>query len=77
MVSTFGDTLVRNATVVGILLVIGLAVSAYFAARRRLTPAGAGGHGLNRAAQERVASAGSCGTFSALGSSSSRTTMSA
>ena len=36
VVSTFGDTLVRNATVVGILLVIGLAVSAYFAARRRL-----------------------------------------
>ena len=38
VVSTFGDTLVRNATVVGILLIIGLAVSAYVAARRRLTP---------------------------------------
>lgn len=38
VVSTFGDTLVRNATVVGILLIIGLAVAAYFAARRRLAP---------------------------------------
>ena len=37
VVATFGDTLVRNAAVVGILLIIGLAVSAYFAARRRLT----------------------------------------
>ena len=37
VVSTFGDTLVRNATVVGIVLIIGLAVSAYVAARRRLT----------------------------------------
>jgi hypothetical protein len=39
VVSTFGETLVRNATVVGLLLVIGLAVSAYLAARRQLTPA--------------------------------------
>ena len=38
VVATFGDTLVRNATVVGILLVIGLAVAAYVAARRRLAP---------------------------------------
>ena len=38
VVSTFSDTLVRNATVVGILLVIGLAVAAYVAARRRLAP---------------------------------------
>jgi hypothetical protein len=38
VVETFGDTLVRNALVVGILLVIGLAVAAYFAARRRLAP---------------------------------------
>ena len=33
VVATFGDTLVRNATVVGVLLVIGLAVAAYVAAR--------------------------------------------
>jgi hypothetical protein len=38
VVATFGDTLVRNALVVGILLVIGLAVAAYFAARRQLAP---------------------------------------
>ena len=38
MVATFGDTLVRNAMVVGILLVIGLAVAAYVTVRRRLTP---------------------------------------
>lgn len=38
VVSTFGDTLVRNATVVGIVLVIGLSVCAYVAARRRLSP---------------------------------------
>ncbi len=38
VVSTFTDTLVRNATVAGILLIIGMAVAAYFAARRRLTP---------------------------------------
>ena len=60
VVSTFGDTLVRNATVVGILLVIGLAVSAYFAARRRLDagraerprpePAAQARRGLGRAA---------------------------
>jgi hypothetical protein len=37
VVATFGDTLVRNAMVVGVLLVIGLAVAAYVAARRRLT----------------------------------------
>lgn len=36
--STFTDTLARDATAVGILLVVGLAVSAYLAARRRLTP---------------------------------------
>ncbi|HYN75180.1 MAG TPA: hypothetical protein VEV13_03200 [Candidatus Limnocylindria bacterium] len=39
--STFTETLVRNATVVGVLLVIGLAVAAYVAARRRLTPTSA------------------------------------
>ncbi len=38
VVATFGDTLVRNAMVVGMLLIIGLAVAAYFAARRRLAP---------------------------------------
>lgn len=38
VVSTFTETLVRNATVVGVLLVIGLAVAGYFTARRRLTP---------------------------------------
>ena len=81
VVATFGDTLVRNAMVVGILLIIGLAVAAYVAASPApdapVGPGRAGGHGLTRAAQARVASAGSCGTFSALGSSSSRTTMSA
>lgn len=38
VVSTFTDTLARNATVVGILLVLGLAVSAYLGAQRRLAP---------------------------------------
>jgi hypothetical protein len=38
VVATFTDTLVRNATVVGIVLVIGLAVAAYVAARRRTAP---------------------------------------
>ena len=38
VVATFGDTLVRNAMVVGTLLVIGLAVAAYVAARGRLAP---------------------------------------
>jgi hypothetical protein len=35
VVATFGDTLVRNATVVGILLVIGLAVAGWFTVQRR------------------------------------------
>ena len=38
VVSTFTDTLVRNATVVGILLVLGLAGAAYVVARRRRAP---------------------------------------
>lgn len=38
VVSTLTSTLVRNATVVGVLLVITLAASAYVAARRRLAP---------------------------------------
>lgn len=38
VVATLTSTLVRNATVVGVLLVIILAASAYVAARRRLTP---------------------------------------
>ena len=38
VVSTVTATLARNATVVGILLIIGLAVAAYVAARRRLAP---------------------------------------
>jgi len=38
VVSTITDTLARNATVVGIVLVIGLAVPAYVAGRRRLAP---------------------------------------
>ena len=77
VVSTFGDTLVRNATVVGILLVIGLAVCGV----RRRPPAPRARRSRrprpDPAAQARVASAGSCGTFSALGSSSSRTMTSA
>jgi len=38
VVATFGETLTRNAIVVGVLFVIGLAVCAYFAAQRRLRP---------------------------------------
>jgi hypothetical protein len=38
VVSTVTETLVRNATVVGVVLVVLLAVSAYVAARRRLAP---------------------------------------
>jgi hypothetical protein len=38
VVSTVTETLVRNATVVGIVLILLLAVSAFFAARRRLEP---------------------------------------
>lgn len=39
VVATFGESLVRNATVVGVLLVVGLAVSGWFVAQRRLAPA--------------------------------------
>lgn len=39
VVSTVTETLVRNATVVGVVVILLLAVSAYVAARRRLTPA--------------------------------------
>jgi len=38
IVATLTATLVRNATVVGLLLVITLAAASYVAARRRLTP---------------------------------------
>jgi len=37
-VATLGDTLVRNATVVGILLAAGLAVAAWFLVQRRRAP---------------------------------------
>jgi hypothetical protein len=39
VVATLTSTLVRNATVVGVLLVVALAACAYVAARRRLEPA--------------------------------------
>lgn len=38
VIATLTDTLVRNAVVVGVLLLVILAVSAYLAARRRLAP---------------------------------------
>jgi hypothetical protein len=38
VVSTLADSLVRNATVVGVVLILALAASAWFAARRRLAP---------------------------------------
>ncbi|HYH73791.1 MAG TPA: hypothetical protein VD764_11270 [Nocardioides sp.] len=38
VVATLGDTLVRNATVVGILLAAGLAVAAWFLVQRRRAP---------------------------------------
>lgn len=38
VVSTVTETLVRNATIVGVVLIVLLAVSAFFAARRRLEP---------------------------------------
>ena len=67
VLATFTGSLVRNVTVVGLVLAVLLAVSAWFFAFRRTGGAGRRRRGLSRNAQGRVASAGSTLTVSTAG----------